>query len=119
MKDIKLTPNNDIELVEGDLPLVDGLERTIQHVDTGLFIMLGDWILDSSQGINYVLGLRKYPEIMRSQIKNAIKTTYGVDALTSFSMIFDEFQKYKVQATFQSGNQYYSFLKEVGARDGN
>ena len=115
MKDLKIT-NNDIELVEGDLPLVDGLDRTIQHVETGLFINLGDWVLDSSQGINYILGLRKYPEIMRSQIKNAIKTAYGVDGLTSFSMIFDEKQKYQVKATFQSGNQQYSLLKEVGVQ---
>ena len=113
MKDLKIK-NNDIELVEGDLPLVDGLERTVQHVETGLMILLGDWVLDSTQGVDYILGLRKYPEIMRSQIKNSIKTAYGVDALTSFSMTFNENQKYEVKATFQSGNQYYSLQKEVG-----
>lgn len=115
MKDIKLT-KNDIKLVDGDLPLVEGLDRTLQHIDTGLFIMLGDWILDYTQGIDYINGLKAYPEIMRSQIKNAIKSVEGVDTVLKFKMERkSESQKYMVTATVKCGNSEIPVNKEVGA----
>lgn len=113
MKDLKLK-DNDLELIDGDLPLVNGLDRTIQHIDTGLEILINDWCLEPDEGINYVLGLKGYPEIMRSQIKHAIKTVYGVNSLTKFSMEFTEEQKYIVNATVRSGNEEFPLSKEVG-----
>lgn len=113
MKDLKLK-ENDLELIDGDLPLVDSLERTKQHIDTGLKLLTNDWCLNPSEGINYILGLRGYPEIMRSQIKHAIRTVFGVNSLTKFSMEFTKDQKYIVNATIRSGNEEFSLSKEVG-----
>lgn len=82
MKDIKY----DVDLVfeDGDLVLVDGRDRVMQHVVTGLKILKGDWLLDYRKGINYFTGLKAYPKILKAEIKNAILEVDGVQMVRDY-----------------------------------
>ena len=104
MKDIKLTDNNDIELLDGDIPLIDGNERVIQQIKTGLFILPFTWILDYRVGVDYISGLREYPRIMFAQVKNAIKRVWGVDNVLKFQANIDREQIYYISANVKIGN---------------
>ena len=104
MKDILITENNDIELLDGDIPLIDGNERVIQQIKTGLFILPFTWILDYRVGVDYISGLREYPRIMFAQVKNAIKRVWGVDNVLKFQANIDREQIYNISANVKIGN---------------
>lgn len=82
MKDIKY--DVDLTFEDGDLVLVDGRDRVMQHVVTGLKILKGDWLLDYRKGINYFTGLKAYPKILKAEIKNAILEVDGVDMVRDY-----------------------------------
>lgn len=110
MKDIKYT-GGQLVFENGDLVLVNGKDRVIQQVVTGLKIMLGDWFLDYRKGIDYINGLKAYPKILKAQIKKAILEVVGVDSIRDyvFKRIGD---KYQVTATVLIENQEYYLNEE-------
>lgn len=78
-KDIKIDfDNNDLAFVDGDLVIVEGDECVKQHIKTGLFILLMDWFLDITKGINWFNGFKNDPKFLNAQIKDAIKSVENV-----------------------------------------
>lgn len=109
MKDIKY--DVDLTFEDGDLVLVDGRDRVMQHVVTGLKILKGDWLLDYRKGINYFTGLKAYPKILKAEIKNAILEVDGVDMVRDyiFKRVGDVF---KVSATVIINNTEFYLNEE-------
>lgn len=103
MKDIK---NNEEHLVfeNGDLALVDGKDRVIQQIKAGLKIFKGDWFLDYRKGIDYINGLKAYPNILKSEIKTAIQEVLDVDNVLDYTFKIDN-QKYYVSARVLVNNE--------------
>jgi hypothetical protein len=110
MKDIAYI-DGELLLKDGDLALVDGSERVCQQVITGLKILKGDWFLDYRKGIDYINGLKAYPNILKAEIKTAIQEVFGVDNVRDyeFRRVID---KYKVNATVLIDNQEYYLSEE-------
>lgn len=110
MKDIALKDGH-LVLENGDLKLVDGIERVAQQVVVGLKILKGDWFLDYRAGIDYINGLKAYPKILNSEIKKAILEVLGVDNVRDykFKRVGDE---YHTEATTLINNQTYK-ISEV------
>lgn len=109
MKDIAY--KDDLIFEDGDFALVDGRERVMQHVVTGLRLLKGDWVLDYRKGINYFTGLKAYPKILKAEIKKAMLEVLGVDMVRDyqFKRIGDVF---KVVATVIIDNQEYYINEE-------
>lgn len=92
MKDIALKDGH-LVLENGDLKLVDGIERVAQQVVVGLKILKGDWFLDYRAGIDYINGLKAHPKILKSEIKKAMKEVVDVQEVRdySFHKVGDEY----------------------------
>ena len=105
MKDIALKDGH-LVLENGDLKLVDGIERVAQQVVVGLKILKGDWFLDYRAGIDYINGLKAYPKILKSEIKKAIKEVVDVQEVRDylFHKVGDE---YYVGANVVAGNSVF------------
>ena len=103
MADIKIT-NGHLLLEDGDLVIISGVNRIIQQIKVGLYILIGDWVLDRKQGIDYFGGMREYSEILSAQIKRAISTVQGVDAVLKYNFYQDENDIIHVLATVKIGN---------------
>lgn len=101
--DIKIL-NNHINIENGDFVLVRNENRIIQQIYIGLRILVADWVLDVGQGINYLGGLRAYPEILSAQIKNAINSVDGVDTVLKYNFYIDKDNVYNITATIKVGN---------------
>lgn len=113
MKDLRVTDNNRISIKNGDFKMVEEENRLKQHIKTGLKILPQDWILDYRKGIDYIGGLRAYPNILKAQIKNAIQEVFGVDRVLNYE--FDDSEEtIKVSGTALSGNNAISFEGEFG-----
>lgn len=77
MKDIKVTEDNKLEMLNGDFVLVDGVDRVKQHLTTGIKgILPGTWLLDIKAGC-YFGGMAVYTSILKAQLKMLLKL-YGV-----------------------------------------
>lgn len=116
--DIKIT-NGHLELLDGDLQLVKDVNRIVQHIDTGLHLLKGDWILDSTAGIDYFGGLRAYPEIMSAQIKQEINSVKGVDMVLKYNFYQDDNQIDKISATVKIGNAEIPINSEITYTSGD
>lgn len=103
MKDIK-TDGKNLIFENGDLVLVDGKERVTQQIMVGLKIFKGDWFLDYRKGIDYVNGLKAYPNILKSEIKTAIQEVLDVQNVLDYTFKIDK-QKYYVSAKVVVNNE--------------
>lgn len=110
--DIKIT-NGHLLLENGDLQLVRGVNRIIQQISVGLRILVGDWVLDSSAGVDYLGGMRAYPEILSAQIKRAINTVDGVDTVLKYQFYMDNQQVIHVFATVKVGNAEIAVNEQI------
>ena len=116
MKDIKVTEDNKLEMLNGDFVLVDGVDRVKQHLTTGIKgILPGTWLLDIKAGIDYFGGMAVYTSILKAQIKNAIKTVWGVSLLKTFNFN-DSTQNYKVNGTVLVDNENLNFSEDISWR---
>lgn len=95
-------------LTNGDFDLVRGTDCVIQQIDVGLHLLKGDWVLDSTAGIDYFGGLRAYPEILNAQIKKAINTVENVETVLKYKFREDNNQVYNVTGTVKVGNSEIS-----------
>lgn len=91
-------------LTNGDFDLVNNTECVTQQIDVGLHLLKGDWVLDSTAGIDYFGGMRAYPEILNAQIKKAINTVENVDTVLKYKFVEDSNQVYRVSGTVKVGN---------------
>lgn len=110
MKDIEYKDGH-LVLRDGDWGLVEGKDRVVQHLNTGLKILKGDWFLDYRKGIDYFNNLKAYPKLLKAEIKEAIKEVYGVQAVKnySFKKVRDS---YLVSATVLVNNQEFYVSEE-------
>lgn len=105
MKDIACN-SKDLVFENGDLVLVNGKNRVLQHVLTGLRILKGDWYLDYRAGIDYINGLKAYPRILKAEIKKAILEVDGVDMVRDYT--FEKVgDKYNSTATVIIDNEEF------------
>ena len=112
--------NNDVMLKSGHLVFTNGdlveisrVNRIIQQIYVGLRILVTDWVLDRNAGINYFGGMRKYPEILSAQIKNAINSVEGVDTVLKYNFYINENNVYKISATVKIGNDEIPINDEI------
>lgn len=110
--DIKITDGH-LLLENGDLQLVRGINRITQHIKTALYILVGDWVLDSSIGISYFTGMRAYPEILSAQIKRAINSVDGVDTVLKYNFYIDDNEIFHVTATVKVGNSEIAINEDI------
>ena len=96
--------NGHLVFTNGDLVEVSGINRIIQQISVGLRILIGDWILDRNAGVDYFGGLRMYPEILSAQIKKAINSVNGVDAVLKYNFTITDDNIYVITATVKIGN---------------
>lgn len=113
MKDIKLTDNNRLEIKNGDLVLVDGVDRIKQHLTVAIKGTLpGTWLLDPMVGIDWFSGLAVYTSILKAQVKNAIRNVFGVSILMNFNFD-DSTQNFKVNGVVLVNNEDLNFNEEI------
>ena len=91
-------------LNQGDLDLIKGIDCVVQQIDVGLHLLKGDWVLDSTAGVDYFGGMRAYPEILNAQIKKAINTVENVDTVLKYNFIESNENIYNVSGTVKVGN---------------
>ena len=110
--DIKIE-NNRLVLEDGDLSIVRDINRIKQHIITGLYLLIGDWVLDQTQGISYFTGMRAYPEILSAQIKRAINTVDGVDTVLKYNFRITDDNIFKIDCTIKVGNSEIAVNEEI------
>ena len=113
--DIKIIDNRLI-LEDGDLSLVQGINRIIQQIKVGLLLLQGDWVLDINEGISYFSGMRAYPEILSAQIKHAINTVDGVDTVLKYNFYQDNDNIIHVSATVKIGNSEIPINEDINPK---
>lgn len=116
MSDIKITDGH-LQLQNGDLTLVNGVNQIIQQIRVGLLILVGDWVLDETKGIDYIWGLREYPEILSAQVKRAIGEVEGVEAVLKYNFIIDDNNIFRIFATVKVGNSEIAINENINPRD--
>ena len=114
MKDIKITEENRLEIKNGDLVLVDGVDRIKQHISVAVRgILPGTWLLDAKVGIDWFSGLAVYLSILKAQVKNAINNVWGVDLLKNYEFNTDDADLYKVSGVVIINNENLNFNEVV------
>ena len=101
--DLKIE-NGHLILENGDLSLTREINCLKQQVLVGLHLLVGDWVLNINEGIDYFGGMRAYPEILSAQIKHAINTVEGVDTVLKYTFYIDKDDYYHVICTIKVGN---------------
>lgn len=80
---------NDIDLSTNDLILIDGSKAIAQHLSIRLQFFLGEWFLDTTQGIPYfqeILTKDFDLETVQLIFSDTITTTPGVQSLEEFNL---------------------------------
>jgi hypothetical protein len=113
MIDIKLdTTTHDLDLSTLDLQFVDGLDYIAQKLKIRLWFLLGEWFLDTTEGVPYFEEiLVKTPDISKIEtiLKSTILETDGVTEMLIFNTTFDRaLRKFTVTFTV---NTIYGILE--------
>jgi len=92
MSDLELDDNGDIFVENGDLSMTMGVDAIAQCVSQRLKTFLGEYFLDSREGIPWIQQILKKgadPVIIDSVIKRTIVQSPGVLQITEFSLLID------------------------------
>lgn len=92
MGDLALDDNWDLEIVNGDLVILDPVSTITQLLRQRLSMFLGEWFLDASKGVPYFEDVLKKDvtlEIIDSILKTVVLETPGVEDLLSFVLDYD------------------------------
>lgn len=104
MFDLKLdTVNHDVVIENGDLLLIDGIERVAQHLHIRLATIFGEWFLDTSVGLPFFTTFaEKNPDLntISAEIKSIILETPDVLELINFDLKFISSER-RLEVTFQ------------------
>lgn len=97
MSDIKLGSNHDLVIVNGDLVILpDSVDSIIQDLDQALLEFLGEWFLDTSQGLPYYQSIFvKNPNLnlIEGIIQNRILDVDGIDEMVDFVFAYDKVKR--------------------------
>ena len=95
--DIAMDVNtNDIVLKNGDVLLIDNAERIAQQILISLRFWLGEWFLDTRQGVPYLAYiLVKNPNEahIKHVLTDAIKNVDGVDLVTNMDLSLNRIKR--------------------------
>lgn len=92
MGDLALGTDGDLDLVNGDLYILDGAEAVRQYLSSKLRMLFGEWFLDQSVGVPYVQQIFdkiKDVDAINSIFKKEIMECPGVKELLAFSLDLD------------------------------
>ena len=90
--DLQLDSDFDLDLVEGDLALIEGLDAIRQHVRQRLQLFLGEWFLDITVGVPYFQNVYvKNPNfiVVEALFRDRVLSTPGIDEVNSFDFDYD------------------------------
>lgn len=102
-------PKGDLALVNGTLAIISDAAYARQRVEVSLDFLLGEWFLDTRQGVPYfrdVLVRRPNDETVRSVLRRTILNTPGMVSVTTLTTEYDTAaRKLTVffEATYQTG----------------
>lgn len=94
---------HDLQIVDGDLVIYEGLDATAQRLKIKLWFFLGEWFLDERVGIPYWENIFvKNPNlaVIRSIFRKAIQEDEAVIALNEFDFVLYETRA--AQLTFKA-----------------
>lgn len=83
---------NDLDVVNGDLYLVTGSDAIAQDWQQCLQMWLGEWFLDTTQGIPYrqqILIKNPNIDLVQADLVNASLNVPGITEITSFNYTYD------------------------------
>lgn len=89
MSTIKIDSNGDIALEKNDVVLLTGKDEIAQVLKQELRVFLGEWFLDTREGVPYYQDiLKKAPDIGRidAVLKNRILSSPGIVELLEFQV---------------------------------
>ena len=84
---------SDIVLQNGDILMIDNAERVAQQIQITLRFWLGEWFLNTTDGVPYLeYILVKQPNMahIRQIITEQIQSVEGVKAVTDMELTFDQ-----------------------------
>ena len=90
--DLLLNAAGDLDLSTNDLQLVDGVEAVRQELQIRYRFFLGEWFLDSSEGVPYIRDvLKKTPNEaqVRAMLVEVARTTPGVASVDGIELDLD------------------------------
>ena len=94
MYDIAMDINtNDIVLQNGDIMMIDNAERVAQMILITLRFWLGEWFLNTTEGVPYLeYILVKQPNMahIRQILTEQVQSVDGVKAVTNMELTFDQ-----------------------------
>lgn len=95
--DIAMDVNtNDIVLKNGDVLLIDNAERIAQQILISLRFWLGEWFLDTRQGVpylEYILVKNPNEAHIKQVLTDAIKDVDGVDLVTNMDLSLNRIKR--------------------------
>lgn len=89
MTSIRIGQDNDIQIDNNNLTLIGGREEIAQILRQRLRVFLGEWFLDTREGIDYygeILKKAPDPGQVDALFKNEILTSPGVIELIEFNL---------------------------------
>lgn len=98
MIDLKLVTDSadinfhDLDIVNYDLQLVDGIDQVRQKIENRLQFFYGEWFLDNTQGVKlYETVFVKNPNLglISSVMKSAILDTRDVNSILEYTQEYD------------------------------
>jgi len=115
--DIALDSTGDIEVVNGETRLVEGLEAIQQHLTIRLRLFRGEWFLNLEVGVPYfesVLKKNPDPVELDDVFKVAILQTPGVEILFEFSVDFQPgLRKLRIDFAADTTEGIINFTEEL------
>lgn len=98
MFDIAMDINtNDIVLQNGDILMIDNAERCAQQIAITLRFWLGEWFLNTTEGVPYLeYILVKQPNMahIRQVLTEQIQSVEGVKSVTDMELTFDQRERH-------------------------
>ena len=105
MKGFKLDEYGDIEILSGHIQLINGAELLKQTVEKVLNTSKGEWLLNTTEGINYNSLITKKPDFdyIKAEIIDALHQVDNTFILTDYKYNFDK-SKRKLIISFAAQN---------------
>lgn len=87
----RLDDGHDMTFGRGFGCIAEDAEAVAQRVKTRLYLLLGEWFLDTSDGMPYLQAIMVRPAdvpFVEAVVKQRILGTEGISTLTDFQMIY-------------------------------
>ena len=116
MPTIKLTTDNDIDLGSNNIELISGPAEFAQKLATDLRFVLGEWLIDTSQGypvFERVLAKNANPAVAAETIKSVIRGVPGFLEILQFdSALNGAARQFSVNTRIKTDSGVVDFNRE-------